>query len=131
MNDYVLDLALNSYINMAPLNPSCIHRIVSFELENIGVSKTYLGFKYILDLIILCIKDRQNLTSLDSKFERVGEVNLSNKGAVERDVRHMLNQCWKNNSTFRNTLVSVNNGDFTVNFKNLLKYTIQHFLNFI
>lgn len=128
---YILSLALTYSINMRPINHSVIHKVVSAELEKIGITKTYIGFKYIVDLIVLCLKDRKSLIPLDAKLDKVALVNSINKASVERDIRHMLNTCWKNNEVFRNVLLSIDNYKFILNFKNLLSYTIKYFLTIV
>lgn len=126
---YILLLSANNKINMQPPTPSIVQRILAMEMEKVGISKSYIGFKYLVDLLVLNVLDRQSLISLDEKFEKLAILNNISKECIERDLRHMLNSCWKNSDTFRDTLLNFNKSTFTINFKNLISVTIKYFIS--
>ena len=126
--NHVMNLISSHIISMRPICPTIVQKLLSIELEKIGLTKVYIGFKYLLDLITMCMKDREKLISIPCKLSKIALYNCTNQGSVERDIRHMLTTAWKNCESYRQALFHVNKKEFVANFKNLLKLTLEHFL---
>ncbi len=94
-----------------PLTPKPIPfavQIVNSELEKLNLSKKYIGFKYISDIVIEAIKRNINDVYTPSLFQRVAILNNVAEDSVERDIRHILMKTWRNCPQFKQNLSNIN-----------------------
>lgn len=68
-----------------------IERMISTELDFIGISPKAVGYKYLADAIMLIIKDRPSniCTSIGKKYGKTDS-------SVERAMQNAINRAWRN-----------------------------------
>ena len=120
-------------LNISPQHqPSkLLSKLVKLELQNLEISKKYIGFKYLTDIIVNALCNNFYSDSYIELFKYVASINLATIDTIERDVRHMLLTTWKNNAKFRQTLQTSSQHLEKANSKNILNAIITHLKNVI
>lgn len=108
-----------------------LSKLVKLELQNLEISKKYVGFKYLTDIIVNALCNNFYADSYIELFEYVARINLAPIDTIERDVRHMLLTTWKKNLKFRQTLQTSLQPLYKVNSKNILNAIITYLKNVI
>ena len=72
-----------------------LSKVIRFELEQLEVSKTYVGFNYLVNLL-------SNELALNTNHE--SSAYFSQSENLNRDIRHMLQKCWQTNAKFKSSL---------------------------
>lgn len=103
-----------------------LNKLICLELQNLGISTKYVGFKYLVGAIVNALSKNFYTNSYIDLFTNIASTNLETVDTVERDVRHMLRTSWKNNSTFRNVFKSNFNTSSTPKVKDLLEAIINY-----
>lgn len=108
VSNFIQSLAIDNKILFIHKTSSLEVQLVNIELEKLGLSKKYLGFKYISDIVIESIK-RKILDSYNpSLFKRIAIVNQVSEESVERDIRHILSKTWKSSSEIKQLFPTLN-----------------------
>ena len=108
VSNFIQTLAIDNKILFAHTPLSLEVQLVNGELENLGLSKKYIGFKYISDVTIESIK-RKILDSYNpSLFKRIAIINQVTEESVERDIRHILAKSWKTSPEIKQLFPTVN-----------------------
>ncbi len=98
----------NLYSLLALLNPVSIpdfaQKMVRIELEKLNLSKKYLAFKYIVDIICHSLYTNTNDPFSTNTLSYIAKINNTSWNSVERDVRHMLVSNWNANEIFKSAI---------------------------
>lgn len=106
LEKYLLaNVNLNNISTKLPTS-SLLNKLIMLELENLGISKKYIGFKYLVDIITNSICKNTSIPYSAEQFEYIANINSSTPDAIERDIRHMLLSSWKASKTLQITLCS-------------------------
>ena len=84
--------------------PSFIQKMVRIELEKLNLSKKYLAFKYLVDIICYSLYTGNKDTFSTNMLSHIALINSTSWSSVERDVRHMLTSNWNSNEIFRSVI---------------------------
>ena len=124
LSNFIQSLIYNKQISITPRPLPLAHQIIRNELEKLHLSKKYIGFKYVSDIIIESLK--QNITDAytPTLFKKVAIINQVTEDSVERDIRHMLMKTWKNCPEFKAQFTNINKQ--TTNSKELLNNIISY-----
>ena len=71
-----------------------IRRMITMELDQIGISPKMIGYKYLADAIYLLIKDEERPLAVV-----IGETYKKSTGSVERAMQTAINKAWRVNDT--------------------------------
>ena len=110
---------IQSTIKLKPL--PIVTQIIRTEIENLGISKKYLGFKYVVDIISCAIFNNIEDAYNNNMFEFIASINHVNTHNVERDIRHMLISCYNSCVKIKN-IVKISK----INAKNILNNLIKY-----
>lgn len=120
---FVSNLIANKKISSAPRKKPLIYQIVNAELEKLNLTKKYVGFKYLSDLLVDALK-QNNLDPYNPQmFSKVAFINNVTIDSVEKDIRHMLMKNWKTSSVLK-TQLNINKS--AVSSRELLKSVIEY-----
>jgi len=81
-----------------------LKKLVSLELEKLGIPKKYIGFTYLADIVENSLKNNFYANTYIDFFANTARKSLEPVDTIERNIRHMLCTTWKNNINFRQTL---------------------------
>lgn len=85
-----------------------LRKLVTAELENIGIQKKYIGFNYLVDISINSFGKNFYAKDYIDLFDCVAYSNSIKVDTIEKSVRHMLTKTWQDNEQFRQTLLTYN-----------------------
>lgn len=122
LNNFILSNIQNKNISTALQTPSLIEKVVRLELENIGILKKYIGFKYLVDLLSIALKQQIDTPYNFEIFTIVGSLNNCLADTIEHDIRHMIISCWKNNQYLKDAVNYKNNSHISA--KNIVNKLI-------
>lgn len=126
LKNFLITNIKNFNICVRPQPPVLIQKLVRLELEKLGIGKKYIGFKYIVDLLVNALCNKIFDAYDNELFEYVASINLTTPQSIERDIRHMLLTTWKSSPYFKNTLSTIPFWENEVNAKNILNNLILY-----
>lgn len=118
-----------SYVSHQSSN--LLSKLIELELTNLDISKKYIGFKYLTDLIVNAFCSQFYSNNYIQLFEYVATSHLQSIDTIERDVRHMLLTTWERSEKFKSILQQYCPTSHKPNSKKLLKAIISHLKNTI
>lgn len=131
VNQFITNISQSKQI-FSPRQPSkLLSKLVELELQNLDVSKKYIGFKYLIELIVNAISTQCFSSNYIDLFEYVAILNLASIDTVERDVRHMLVTTWKTSVKFKHILQKFLPNSENPNSKRILNAIINYIKNAI
>ncbi len=77
------------------VSQSLLNKLIKCEMEKLGISKKYTGFKYLAELLEFLLNNP--LQSLTDGFNAVSELNGVSVDTLEHAVKNMLFTCLKQN----------------------------------
>ena len=126
---FIQKIIKNQHIATQHQTSKLLHRLVSMELIKLDISTKYIGFNYLVGVLVNTLSNNFYANSYIDLFTNIASENLETIDTVERDVRHMLRTTWKNSTKFRDTLQSYNINK--PNAKNILQAIIKYFKKII
>lgn len=131
LNEFIVNTYQSNKIS-PPNQPSkLLSKLVTLELENLDISQKYIGYKYLLDLVVNAVSTQCFSTNYIDLFEHTAIYNSASIDTIERAVRHMLLTTWKTSFKFRHILQKFLPNSQNPNSKKLLNAIIHHIKNAI
>lgn len=120
-------------LNILPSNntSSLLYKLIHFELEKLGLSNKYIGFKYLINVLTNALGSNFYCNEYINLFECASRTYSTPIDTIERDIRHMLLSNWKNNLKFKENLLKTNHQIQKLNGKTLINAIITYLKNTI
>ena len=122
-----LNLSLREENEQVRSEPDLLYRLIRFELDGLGVSKKYIGYKYLVDIVYSVIVNEETDCYSFSLFEEVAKQNFCGPELIERDIRHMLTMTFNTNLKFQKQILSNSKNKTNINSK----FILNNLINFI
>ena len=126
LNTFICDNIKSNRLIQNNQTSTLLNKLVALELENLGLSTKYVGFKYLVGAVSNALSKNFYTNNHIDLFANIASTHLETIDTVERDVRHMLRTTWKNSAILRDTFKSTFIQNKIPNARDLLQAIIEY-----